>query len=131
MQAGAPVEIVIRWDTDPIVPVIIDAAFNLRMLITVTGGLWEVSNGCQRQTGILDLFDATALHHAVELGIPLTNRNRDQLVQRYAPGSSPLESVESPTAPTELLNAARTNPAHLLNGLTNRQLGPLTLVTNL
>lgn len=120
-QAGAHIGIIICWETDSSLPTDMAAAFHPTAVIVVRGDRWDCASNGGHRSGAVDLADATAMHYAVEHGVNITTGTREAIELRLAPGITKLPPVKSSTNPITLLNAARTDPAHLLNGLTNRK----------
>lgn len=119
--AGAPVGIIICWETSDSVPSDMNNEFLPAAVIVVRGDHWHYASNGVHQSGTVDLADATAMKFAVEHGVNIGSGTREAIERRLTPGITNLPPVKSSVNPITLLNAARTNPAHLLNGLTNRK----------
>lgn len=120
-HAGAPVGMIICWETDNSVPADMNDEFNPEAVIVVRKDRWDYASNGNHSHGTVDLADATAMKYAVECGVDITTRDRDDMAAKYAPGITSLRPVKSSSNPITLLNDARNNPAHLLNGLSNRK----------
>ena len=115
-HADAPVGIIICWETSDSVPSDMTDEFHPTAVIVVSGDRWDYASNGVHQSGTVDLADATAMRFAVEHGVNITTGAREAIEQRLTPGITNLPPVKSSVNPVTLLNAARTNPAHLLNG---------------
>lgn len=120
-QAGGQIGIIICWETIDSVPSDMSKEFNANAVIVVRGDHWDWRNSGVHQSGTVDLADATAVRFAVEHGVNISAGTREAIEERLTPGTTNLPPVKSSVNPITLLNAARSNPAHLLNGLTNRK----------